>query len=183
MILILNGSPNKDSATMTISNDLIKKSKEEVIIINTYDLNITSCDDCKYCSKKIGCKYKDDMEKIDDLLFQTDTLILSSPIYFGAFSDTLLKVLNRFQRYYGQKYDLKDNNTPTVTNLITVTTQGSLRKEMFNGAKLTHSILTSLLKPTYNDLIQAKNSDKDMPLSQKYIIKKIKKVSLKLRFK
>ena len=57
MILILNGSPNKDSATMTISNDLIKKSKEEVIIINTYDLNITSCDDCKYCSKTRGTNY------------------------------------------------------------------------------------------------------------------------------
>lgn len=179
MILILNGSPRKESTTMKITNELIKNSKQEVVIIDSYKKHIQSCDDCKYCTKKIGCSKNDDMNAIYPLLYKTDTLIISSPIYFGAVSDQLLAIINRFQRYYGQKFELKDSNLPRINQLITITTQGSVRRKMFRGATLTHEILCSLFQPQKQSLIQATNSDIEHPLHQKKIQRKIKSIQQK----
>ncbi len=176
MILILNGSPNKESTTMTITHKLIEDLKQETLIVNTYGLNVTSCDDCKYCSTKVGCKYSDDMDKIYKYLLKTDTLIISSPIYFGSLSDKLMKVINRFQRYYSQRFDLKDPNVPNIQNLILITTQGSFKKKMFKGAALTYDILMALFNTQNNFKIQAIKSDEIKPLEFKKIRSKIKKV-------
>jgi len=147
MILIINGSPNKDSKTMKVSNELFKDSKQEIVIRNPYQMDFSSCDDCKYCEKLIGCSKKDDMTEIYTLLKEANTLVISSPIYFGALSDKTMKLINRFQRYYGQKWVLNDSNIPTFKNLILVSTQGSVKTRMFNGAKETMNILQKLFTP------------------------------------
>ncbi len=176
MILVINGSPNTKSQSMSVTKSIIK-DKKNVKIINAYDKTITSCDDCKYCEKKIGCSKKDDMQYIYDLLKQTDTLIISSPIYFGALSDKLLTIINRFQRYYGQKFDLKEGNIPQIKNIITITSQGSTKNSMFKGTRLTHNILIKLFQPDYNKILQAKNCDIESPLNNKRITSIINKIS------
>lgn len=175
MILVFNGSPNKDSKSLSIVNEILK-NEEEVIIINSYSQNIKSCDDCKYCTKIIGCSKDDDMTDIHELLMRARTLIISSPIYFGSLSDKLLIIINRFQRYYGQKFDLKDTNIPKLNNLIFVNTAGSKKSRMFNGVKETQWILTKLFQPENSLYIHVSESDSIQPLSRKTVIKQIKQI-------
>lgn len=183
MILIINGSPNKNSKTMTMTNEIIKNVNQKVTILNPYEMSIKSCDDCKYCEKKIGCIKQDDMNLVYKLLEEADTLIISSPIYFGAFTDNTMKLINRFQRYYGQKFGLKDSNIPSLKNLITITSQGSKKRMMFSGVNLTTQILVSLFKPHYTKSIHATNSDNELPLKFKKITNLCKKVASKIEEK
>lgn len=169
MILVLNGSPNKDSKTMKVVNQLLKDNSEKITRLNTYDLIVDSCDDCKYCDHQIGCSKKDDMTPIYTLLKSADTLIIASPIYFGGLSDKIMKVINRFQRYYSQKFVLKNMNIPQFKNLILVSTQGSDKVRMFNGAKETMNILTKLFEPTYSAEILIPESDSTPLLNEDYL--------------
>ncbi len=177
MILILNGSPNKNSKTMHVVNTLLN-TKEDIKTINAYDLNISSCDDCKYCEKKIGCVKKDDMQEIYKLLEQANTLLIASPIYFGAMTDKMMKLINRFQRYYSDKF-IHNIEVPTFDNLILVSTQGSQKVRMFNGALETMHILERLFAPTYYDSILIPYSD-NTPLLTKIDLDNIKKIKEKM---
>jgi len=67
MILVINGSPNKDSKTLKVTKEIFKDSKEEIKYLDAYTINAQSCDDCKYCHTKIGCVKRDDM---DEAMFQ-----------------------------------------------------------------------------------------------------------------
>ena len=180
MILVINGSPNKDSKTLELTKAILEDNKEQVKFINTYNINVESCDDCKYCSSKVGCIKKDDMNQIYDLLEETNTLIISSPVYFGALSDKTLAVINRFQRYFGQKFDLKDNNIPKIDNVIFVNTAGSKKKRMFRGLKETSKILSFLFNSKYNKNLFIGNSDHVSPLSTKKAIKQINDIKKRL---
>lgn len=172
MILILNGSPNTNSKSMSITNKLTE-NKKKIVKFNSYDLVIDSCDDCKYCTTNLGCIKSDDMEDIYNALENTNTLIVSSPIYFGSLSDKLMKIINRFQRYYGQKYDLNDTNTPKIKNLVFVTTQGSEKLKMINGANLTLDILSTLFESKNIYSINSIKSDDFNPIEDKDIINRI----------
>ena len=165
MILVLNGSPNKDSKTLKITKKLFDTQTEIIKIVNLYDLEFESCDDCQYCNHKIECKKKDDMHDIYDLLKKTDTLVISSPIYFGCLSDVTMKAINRFQRYFNQKFSLKDHNLPPVKNLVLVSTQGGEDKRMFRGAKETMRILSILFKPNKYVEILVPDTEKKDPLT------------------
>lgn len=161
MILIINGSPNKDGKTFRITNQLLKGIEQEVSIINAYQVNVESCQDCKYCNHAIGCSRNDDMNDIYTKLYKANTLIISSPIYFGGLSDKTMAIINRFQRFYSQKFELKDRNIPTFKNIVLVATQGSDKTRMFNGAKETLNILDKLFEPNQIFEIYAPSSDEE----------------------
>lgn len=174
MILLLNGSPNKESKSLAIAKKTLANC--EYKMINAYDYNIASCDDCKYCENKIGCSKRDSMDEIIDVLYSIDTLVISSPIYFGALSDRLLAIINRFQRFYGQKFTLNDSSTPKINTLIMITTQGSEKLFMNNGVLVTHQILTKLFEVKQDFVIQGKNCDVDDPLLDEDLQNQIKSI-------
>lgn len=176
MILVLNGSPNKLSKTMSIVNRLLDDTNENIEIINAYKKDVASCSDCKYCDHALGCSKNDDMNEIITKMYKADTLIIASPIYFGALSDKLMTIINRFQRFYSQKYTLKTSLIPSFTNIILIATQGSDKTRMFAGAKETLHILDKLFKPRYCDSILVANSDQDTYITNEVInqISKIK---------
>jgi multimeric flavodoxin WrbA len=180
MILILNGSPNKASKTMSIVHELLKNEQDEVKIINSYESNIISCDDCQYCNKIIGCPKEDDFEKISQLLHQCSTLIIASPVYFGGLSDQMMKIINRFQQYFSQKMLIKDKNYPRPKNIIFITTQGSKKRAMNHGPRQTFNILKSLFAPQESIQIFISNSDDIHPLKQKKTARKIAKIKRKI---
>jgi len=180
MITILNGSPNKSSMTLALSEQFLKHTKEDFQLFHTYDLNIHSCDDCKFCNHKLGCNKVDDMESIYQALKQTDTLIVSSPIYFGAFSDALMKVINRFQRYYAQRFVHKEKLNLPIKRLIVVTTAGSKEEKMFKGAHLTYEILVNLFQPSDHYFITASDTDHVSPINNKEVLKQIEEVKKKM---
>jgi len=116
------------------------------------------------------------MHKIYKALEQTDTLILSSPIYFGALSNELMQVINRFQRYYAQKYVHKKPLNIKLKQLILVTSAGSKSTQMFNGAKLTYDILVSLFNPDTHHIVKASNTDHIDPINNDEAIKQIEQI-------
>jgi multimeric flavodoxin WrbA len=164
MILLLNGSPNKKGNTMSLVQYMLENIDYKQI--NLYKKNITSCNDCKYCDHKIGCKHKDDMQEIYDLLYEADTLIIASPIYFGALTDKMMQVINRFQRFYSQKFVIKEGTIPTFKNLILISTQASDKLYMFDGAKATIRILEKLFEPNNTEILLIPESDDLLPLNE-----------------
>ena len=180
MILLLNGSPNKGSMTLALSETLLKHTKEDYHIINCYDQKVISCNDCKFCDHKLACNKVDDMEEIYTLLEQANTLILSSPIYFGALSNELLKVINRFQRYFAQKFVHKKPLPISLTNMILVASAGSDNEKMFDGAKKTLDILSSLFQPKHTFFLQAKNTDHVSPLENQDLLRSLEEIKKRI---
>lgn len=180
MILVINGSPNSNSKTLRVTNEIIRHFNEEIVFINAYKSKLDSCDDCKYCHTKIGCIKNDDMNEIYDLMFKSTSLIISSPVYFGAMTDKTMKIVNRFQRFYEQKFSLKDKNIPKFNNLLLVSTQGDINMDMFDGVIQTFKILDLLFNPGYSELITIPSTDKFDPLMQTKVIEQINRVQKKM---
>lgn len=146
---------------MTLANALFK----DIEAINAYDFNVAPCDDCKVCSHKPWCKHKDMMDTLVQKLFTVDTLVIISPIYFGALTDQTLKILNRFQRFFGAKFDL-NAPYPFLKRIYIVSTCGADNPAMFAGAELTLSILKSLFNAKHAELFSALNTDTINPLDE-----------------
>lgn|GEM_PF-878859 len=158
--LIINGSPHKDSHTMTLATALFNTDN----IIHAYDKEVNSCDDCKYCNFKAGCKFKnDDMPFIIEKIHEADTLVIASPIYFGTLSDQTLKILNRFQQFFSAKFTL-DGPYPKIKNLIMINTCGANNLTMFEGVKVTLNILKSLFDAERVEHITVANTD-EVPIT------------------
>ena len=178
MILVINGSPRKDSKTMSITKKIIETTSQEITILNPYNLNIKSCDDCRYCSHTKGCIKKDDMDNLYQLLQECTTLIISSPVYFGAFTDQTMKLINRFQRYFGEKWIIKSDKTPVIKNLIAVSSAASINPKMFHGPSVTIDILSKLFSVEYSFTVFVSDSDNTPLLNEETLAKinKLKKV-------
>jgi len=153
---------------------LTKALFDECEVIHINALNIESCDDCKYCNHVAGCKFKhDEMPKLIDKIKQANTLVIASPIYFGALTDQLLKVINRFQQFFSAKFTL-DAPYPEVQSLFFVNTCGADNNTMFDGAKLTMNILASLLNAEHKFQFTMQNTDHLSKNDEKKIIKDYK---------
>ncbi len=142
---------------MTLAEALFKDTS--YITLHAYDLTIQSCDDCKVCHHKPTCKYnQDDLRVVLEHLEHCETLIIVSPVYFGAMSDKLLSIINRFQQLFEQKFTHKIKRPP-LTNLYVVSTAGADNERMFEGIKLTTSILSSLFDAKIAKVFTFQGSD------------------------
>jgi len=180
MILIINGSPNKNSKTLCVAKEIIKYSNDEIRYIDAYKIDVDSCDDCKYCHTKIGCVKSDDMNGIYDLMFEASSLIISSPVYFGGMTDQTMKIINRFQRFYEQKFSLKDMHIPKFKNFLIISTQGGINMDMFDGVKQTYKILNLLFSPEYSELVIIPSTDSRDPQEQPKVVKQIHIIQKKM---
>lgn len=148
MILVLNGSPNKDGYT----TKEVKKRYSNYKEIRAYDYDVKPCDDCKYCNYQTGCKWPD-MEELYDLLSSCDELIIASPLYFGALSSELLKVITRFQTYFAQKYT-RDMPLFKIQKSTLLVTAGGKYPDMFDGPIATMKVLNMLFGvEEYNEIL------------------------------
>lgn len=108
-VLVLNGSPKVErSNTMNITNSFVDGFPEntEVQRVNIYKSNILPCVGCFSCWGKTqgSCVIKDDMQKIYNLIFESDVIIVSFPLYFfgmpsqvKAFTDRCLPLMMPYQ--------------------------------------------------------------------------------------
>lgn len=71
----------------------------EVEYFNLYDLNFTGCRSCFACKLKAGrrnhCFWKDDLSPIVDKIFESDALIIGSPIYQGHIISQIQALMER----------------------------------------------------------------------------------------
>ena len=88
--VIINASPRKKWNTAEVL-DAARKGAEsvgsEVEYVNLYDLVFKGCRSCLICKRKDKtkgkCYWKDDLTPLIEKIFDSDALIIGSPIYFG----------------------------------------------------------------------------------------------------
>jgi multimeric flavodoxin WrbA len=166
--------------TLALTENFVKHLEKDFEIFHCYQMNIISCDDCKFCNHKLGCPKLDDMQKIYDALLKTDTLIISSPIYFGAFSNELMKVINRFQRYFAERFVHHKELNFKINRLIAVSTAGSKQPHMFDGAKITFDLLANLFQVKEKYFITSGDTDHISPINNKEALKQIHDIKKKM---
>ncbi|XMB66751.1 flavodoxin family protein [Mycoplasmatota bacterium zrk1] len=159
MILILNGSPNKNGHTMKTVKKIIKGIDEEHIIINSYAENIKACIDCKYCDNLDGCSINDNMIQIYDLIDSADKIIIASPLYFASLSSSTLDIISRFQTFFTKKFIRKEDVKKLDKSLL-VCTAGGDWPTMFNGPIETMKIVNMLFSIGDSMNLLIKNTDK-----------------------
>lgn len=100
-ILVLNGSPKKDSSdTMHITRAFIEgmcEAKEcEVEIIHAVDKHIEYCTGCFACMHNGGaCIFDDDMRGILDKILECNVLLLNYPLYCYGMPAPLKAIIDR----------------------------------------------------------------------------------------
>lgn len=100
-ILVLNGSPKKDSSdTMCITRALLEGMREvapqDIEIIHTVEKNIEYCSGCFSCMRNGGnCIHDDDMRPILEKILDSDLLIFSFPLYCYGMPASLKALLDR----------------------------------------------------------------------------------------
>ncbi|MDY2626419.1 MAG: flavodoxin family protein [Coriobacteriales bacterium] len=119
--LVLNASPRKAWNTAKLlksAADGAKSVGSEVEYINLYDLSFAGCRGCMLCKRKnverCHCYWKDDLTPIIDKIFQSDTLLIGTPIYLGRPTSRYFAVLERLHFCSFSYDDYRNYFTGTV---------------------------------------------------------------------
>lgn len=107
-VLILSGSPRKGGNTETLCDrfaDGARDAGHEVEIISVRGLDVHYCTGCDSCVKTGKCVFRDDMEKVRDMMMWADVIVLSSPVYFYTISAQLKTVIDRTVPFYTKLHD------------------------------------------------------------------------------
>jgi len=98
-IVLLAGSPRKESSTDRLAAAFIEGAKEAghtITMFRVADMKIGGCLGCNHCFQEVGvCVQKDDMQTILDALRKADTLVLASPVYFWSVTSQLKCAIDR----------------------------------------------------------------------------------------
>ncbi len=100
--LAILGSPHENGITSKMLDIALASAKargDEVIYLNLYEKNIQFCRGCRKCMQTQECVIKnDDINEIAKAVKESDTIILSSPVYWA---NVPAVVKNLFDRLLG----------------------------------------------------------------------------------
>ena len=123
-VTILIGSPRKNGSTRILAAEAERGLKEqgfatEIVFLN--DLKIKGCQACYWCKKNdvAECAVKDDMQKIHQLLQESDGLIVASPIYFAGVTAQTKTWLDRMFPYISMNLIPKLSKSRKVSFIFT----------------------------------------------------------------
>ncbi len=129
--IILNGSPRKNWNTAQLLKSAQKGAESvgaETEYIDLYDLSYSGCRSCLACkrqgAKRCHCFWKDDLSPVIDRVFQSDALIIGSPIYFGDTTSQFHAFLERL-RFVILSYDDYSNYFAGKVNVGIVLTMNA----------------------------------------------------------
>lgn len=98
-ILVLEGSPRKQSNTAALSDRFVAGAEEsghQVKRIFLRERQINGCRACGACHSNGGsCVQKDDMKQVYDAIAEADVIVLSSPVYFYSWTAQMKAALDR----------------------------------------------------------------------------------------
>lgn len=105
-VLMINGSPEKNSCTGRALEEIAKTLKDEGIeseIIQIGRETIKGCQACGACEKLGRCVIDDIVNKIAARLDEFDAFIAGSPVYYASGNGTLYSFLDRLFYSAGSK--------------------------------------------------------------------------------
>lgn len=137
---ILMGSPRINGNTSKLLKPFIEElelQQAQYDLIQLYDMHIEPCIACRNCQKDwtiFGCRYSDDVQEIFNKVYESDVIILATPIYSWYCTPPMKSLLDRL--VYGMNKYYGDEKGPSLwrgKKLAIITTCG-YRPE--NGADL-----------------------------------------------
>ncbi|MCW3974630.1 MAG: flavodoxin family protein [Candidatus Bathyarchaeota archaeon] len=106
------GSPRKNGNTDILVSEVLRGAKDsgskvEMVFLN--DLEIKPCQAiCSdYCKRTSNCKIKDDMTDLYNKLFESEVIILGTPVYWYGPSAQFKAFMDRWYAFSHPKYILK----------------------------------------------------------------------------
>ena len=105
-VLIINGSPRKDSNTALVLKEMIDVFHYEGIETAELDLgtaDIRGCIACMKCREKGKCVFDDLVNVAADKLKECDGLVVGTPAYYASANGTVVSFMDRL--FYSSPYD------------------------------------------------------------------------------
>jgi hypothetical protein len=148
------GSPRRNGNTDMLLESFLRGLADsglpvsvERIIISQFD--ISPCRECRYCSTDGECIVNDDMQKIYPKMIEADLIALASPVFFTTVSGYMKSFIDRFQRFWALKYELKKKILPGGSKKgLFFSCAGSDRPDIFDCPK---KVVRSLFDVLYTD--------------------------------
>lgn len=130
-VIILNGSPRKNSNTAKMLKS-VKEGAEskgyQVEYYDLYDLSFTGCRSCLACKLKDGrrnhCFWTDDLSPVIDKIFESNALVIGSPIYQGNLTSQIHALMERLH-FVTLSYDDYHNYNEKKINVGVVLTMNA----------------------------------------------------------
>lgn len=111
-VLVLHGSPKENGNTaglVDIATEELKKKGHTVTRMNAVDMEVEPCIACMECQKsgnEFYCINEDDGTKALKAMIEADAIIITSPLYFAAFTAHIKPLIDRsfaMSRKFGTK--------------------------------------------------------------------------------
>lgn len=105
-ILLINGSPRKNSNTQLALKEMQKIFLENNIESEIIDIgkeNIRGCIACGVCSKNNKCAFEDIVNKVALKFEKADGIVIGTPVYYACPNATVLSFLQRL--FYSSHFD------------------------------------------------------------------------------
>ena len=109
-VLMINGSPEKNSCTnraLTEIAETLKKEGIESEIIQIGREVVRGCTACQACEKLGRCAFDDIVNKVAARLDEFDAFIVGSPVYYASGNGTVYSFLDRLFYSAGSKLRYK----------------------------------------------------------------------------
>ena len=141
-ILAVYGSPRTGSNTSTLMASFIAGVEEnpaggslKVHRLRINSLDISPCRGCRSCSLTGQCVIQDDMQKVYGLLEKADFIAVASPIFFTSVPAGLKALIDRCQKYWSLKYELRQKVVESQRQGIFLSCAGSGSGKIFDCAR------------------------------------------------
>ena len=105
-IILINGSPRKDSNTEIALKEVAKSLNEENIETELISLknDIKGCMACGSCYKLGKCVISDIVNEVAEKLKDADGIVVGSPTYYASTNGTVISFLDRL--FYSASFDM-----------------------------------------------------------------------------
>jgi multimeric flavodoxin WrbA len=103
-ILGIVGSPRKEGNTDILVNEVLRGARDvgattEKIFLNDLDIKPCQSTCSDYCKKTGDCRIKDDMSQLYKKTFDSDVLVLGTPVYWYGPSAQLKAFIDRWYAF------------------------------------------------------------------------------------
>lgn len=102
-LVVLTGSPRKKGNSNTMAAAFAEEAKRlghTVQIIDSYQLHIEGCRDCRRCyATGKPCAFDDDFNRIAQDILEADGIVFAMPVYWYSIPAKLKAVIDKFLCY------------------------------------------------------------------------------------
>lgn len=151
-ITLIVGSPRKNKSCNFLIDKAIEGIKDiskeiQISKLQISDFNILPCNGCDQCLRRPNecpLSEKDDIKKIEGVLFNSDAIIIAAPTYFGSVSSQIKVLIDRSRPWKMSGYKLKDKIfAPMASQGLRNGGSGGVISDLINFALIQGMIVVS----------------------------------------